>query len=148
MLNKKYTLCIIREARTDENRTPITPNQVKKLIKKFPNLHILVQTSKKRCFRDKDYLNAGAEITDDISNADFIFGVKEVDISALVENKTYLFFSHTSKVRKDINQATQDKALIYKKDLLREVIKRKITLIDYENIREISGKGYRYLGFG
>jgi hypothetical protein len=28
------------------------------------------------------------------------------------------------------------------------VIKRKITLIDYENIRETSGKGYRYLGFG
>ena len=28
------------------------------------------------------------------------------------------------------------------------MIKRKITLIDYENIRETSGKGYRYLGFG
>ena len=36
MVNKKYTLSIIREARTDENRTPITPNQVQKLIKKFP----------------------------------------------------------------------------------------------------------------
>ena len=106
MVNKKCTLCIIREARTDENRTPITPNQVKELIKKFPNLHILVQTSKKRCFKDKDYLNAGAEITEDISNADFIFGVKEVDISMLVENKTYLFFSHTTKVRNYINQVT------------------------------------------
>ena len=61
MVNKKYTISIIREARIDENRTPITPNQVQELIKKFPNLRILVQTSKKRCFRDKDYLNAGAE---------------------------------------------------------------------------------------
>ena len=51
MVNKKYTLSIIREARIDENRTPITPNQVQELIKKFPNLRILVQTSKKRCFR-------------------------------------------------------------------------------------------------
>ena len=92
MVNKKYTISIIREARIDENRTPITPNQVKELIKRFPNLRILVQTSKKRCFRDEDYLNAGAEITDDISNTDFILGVKEVDISTLVENKTYLFF--------------------------------------------------------
>ena len=125
MVNKKYILCIIREARTDENRTPITPNQVKELIKKFSNLCILVQTSKKRCFRDKDYLNAGAEITDDISNADFIFGVKEVDISTLVANKTYLFFSHTTKVRNYINQVTQDKAIIYKKDLLREILKKK-----------------------
>ena len=148
MVNKKYTLSIIREARIDENRTPITPNQVQELIKKFPNLSILVQTSKKRCFRDEDYLNAGAEITDDISNTDFIFGVKEVDISALVENKTYLFFSHTTKVRNYINQATQDKAIIYKKELLREILKKNITLIDYENIREVSGKGYRYLGFG
>ena len=92
MVNKKYTISIIREARIDENRTPITPNQVQELIKKFPNLHILVQTSKKRCFRDKDYLNAGAEITEDISNADIIFGVKEVDISTLIENKTIYFF--------------------------------------------------------
>jgi len=148
MVNKKYTLCIIREARADENRTPITPNQVQELIKKFPNLRILVQTSKKRCFRDKDYLNAGAEITEDIRNADIIFGVKEVDISTLIENKTYLFFSHTTKVRNYINQATQDKAIIYKKELLREILKKNVTLIDYENIREVSGKGYRYLGFG
>jgi len=148
MVNKKYTLCIIREARADENRTPITPNQVQELIKKFPNLRILVHTSKKRCFRDEDYLNAGAEITDDISNTDFILGVKEVDISTLVENKTYLFFSHTTKVRNYINQVTQDKAIIYKKELLREILKKNVTLIDYENIREISGKGYRYLGFG
>ena len=84
MVNKKYTISIIREARIDENRTPITPNQAQELIKKFPNLRILVQTSKKRCFKDQEYLKAGAEITDDIGNADFIFGVKEVDISALV----------------------------------------------------------------
>ena len=148
MVNKKYTISIIREARIDENRTPITPNQVKELIKRFPNLHILVQTSKKRCFRDEDYLNAGAEITDDISNTDFILGVKEVDISTLVENKTYLFFSHTTKVRNYINQVTQDNAIIYKKELLREILKKNVTLIDYENIREVSGKGYRYLGFG
>ena len=148
MVNKKYTISIIREARIDENRTPITPNQVKELIKRFPNLRILVQTSKKRCFRDEDYLNAGAEITDDISNTDFLLGVKEVDISTLVENKTYLFFSHTTKVRNYINQVTQDKAIIYKKELLREVLKKNVTLIDYENIREVSGKGYRYLGFG
>jgi len=66
----------------------------------------------------------------------------------ILKDKTYLFFSHTSKVRKDINKTTQNKAITYKKELLREVIKRKITLIDYENIREVSGKGYRYLGFG
>ena len=148
MIKKYFTISIIKEARIDENRTPFTPNQIQTLIANFPNLHVLVQPSKNRCFNDEDYSKAGAKIEEDIIRSDIIFGVKEVEISKLIENKTYLFFSHTSKVRKDINQATQNKAIIYKKKLLREVIKRKITLIDYENIRETSGKGYRYLGFG
>ena len=148
-MNKKYfTISIIKEARVDENRTPFTPNQIQTLIANFPNVVILVQPSKNRCFRDEDYFKAGAKIEEDISNSDIIFGIKEVEISKLIKNKTYLFFSHTSKVRKDIKQTTQDKAIVYKKELLREVLKKNITLIDYENIRETSGKGYRYLGFG
>jgi len=147
-VKKSPIISIIREARIDENRTPFTPNQIQTLTNQFPNLQVFVQPSKKRCFKDEDYSKAGAKIKEDISNSDIIFGVKEVEISTLIENKTYLFFSHTSKVRKDINQTTQDKAITYKKDLLKEIIKRKITLIDYENIRDISGKGYRYLGFG
>jgi len=147
-VKKNPIISIIREARIDENRTPLTPNQIQTLTNKFPNLQVFVQPSKKRCFKDDDYSKAGAKIKEDISYSDIIFGVKEVEISALIENKTYLFFSHTSKVRKDINQTTQDKAITYKKDLLKEMIKRKITLIDYENIRDISGEGYRYLGFG
>ena len=71
-----------------------------------------------------------------------------MDISALIKDKTYLFFSHTSKVRQYIDQTTKDKTIIYKKELLREVIKKNITLIDYENLRDVSGEGYRYLGFG
>ena len=147
-MKKNPIISIIREARIDENRTPLTPNQIQTLTNQFPNLQVFVQPSKKRCFKDEDYSKAGAKIKEDISNSDIIFGVKEVEISTLIENKTYLFFSHTSKVRKDINQTTQDKAITYKKDLLKEMIKRKITLIDYENIRDISGEGYRYLGFG
>jgi len=147
-VKKDLIISIIREARIDENRTPLTPNQIQTLTNKFPNLQVFVQPSKKRCFKDDDYSKAGAKIKEDISYSDIIFGVKEVETSTLIENKTYLFFSHTSKVRKDINQTTQDKAITYKKDLLKEMIKRKITLIDYENIRDISGEGYRYLGFG
>ena len=148
MKTKNLSISILKEARVDENRTPFTPDQIKILISNFPNLTILVQPSKKRCFKDEEYFKAGAKIKEDISCSDIIFGVKEVEISKLIENKTYLFFSHTTKVRNYINQATQDKAIIYKKELLREIIKKKITLIDYENIREVSGKGYRYLGFG
>ena len=148
MKNNKITLSILREARIDENRTPFSPAQISNLLNKFSNLKIIVQPSKRRCFKDEDYLKAGAHITDDLSSADIIFGVKEVKLSTLIKDKTYLFFSHTSKVRQYIGQIIEDKAIIYKKELLKEVIKKNITLIDYENVRNISGEGYRYLGFG
>ena len=146
MIKKNFAISIIREVRADENRTPITPNQAKTLNAKFPNLHILVQSSKNRCFKDEDYAKAGAKIEEDISHADVIFGVKEVEISKLINNKCYLFFSHTSKVQNDINQVTQGPAIMYKKKLLREVLKKNVTLIDYENIRDNLGR--RYIGFG
>ena len=146
-MNKKYfTISIIKEYRVDENRTPFTPNQIQTLIVNFPNLNILVQPSKNRCFKDEDYSKAGAKIEEDISHSDIIFGVKEVEISKLIENKCYLFFSHTSKIRNDNNQTIQETAIKYKKELLREILKRNITLIDYENIRDNLGR--RYIGFG
>jgi len=148
-MNKKYfNISIIKEARVDENRTPFVPNQIQTLISNFPNLKILVQPSKNRCFKDEDYSKVGAKIKEDISQSDIIFGIKEVEISKLIENKTYLFFSHTSKIRNDSSQSTRDLATIYKKTLLREVLKKKVTLIDYENIRDESKNAYRYLGFG
>lgn len=148
-MNKKYfTISIIKEARIDENRAPFAPNQIQTLISNFPDLKILVQPSKNRCFKDEDYSKAGAQIEEDISQSDIIFGIKEVEISKLIENKTYLFFSHTSKIRNDNSQSTQDAAIIYKKKLLREILKKKVTLIDYENIRDKSKNAYRYLGFG
>ena len=148
MKNRIITLAVLAEARIDENRVPFSPTQILYLLNKFSNLKIVVQPSKRRCFKDNDYLRAGAQITDNLSSSDIIFGVKEVDISTLVKDKIYLFFSHTSKVHQHIGQVIKDKAIIYKKELLKEVIKKNITLIDYENIRNASGEGYRYLGFG
>ena len=118
MKNKVITLAVLKEARIDENRSPFSPSQILNLLNKFSNLKIIVQPSKRRCFKDEDYLKAGARISDDLSSADIIFGVKEVDISSLIKDKTYLFFSHTSKVRQYIGQVIEDKAIIYKLSLI------------------------------
>ena len=111
MKNKIITLAIIREARIDESRTPLSPTQISNLLNKYSNLKIIVQPSKKRCFKDEEYLKAGAQINDDLSLAEIIFGVKEVEISTLLKDKTYFFFSHTSKVRQYIGQTIKDKAI-------------------------------------
>ena len=148
MNTRQFTISILREARADENRAPFTPDQIKILITKFPNIKILVQPSKKRCFKDEEYYKAGAKLDEDITNSNIIFGIKEIDISKIIEGKTYLFFSHTSKVPNNNFQNSQDSAIIYKKNLLREILKKNVTLIDYENIRDKSKEAYRYLGFG
>ena len=142
------TLAIISESRKDDNRTPLTPSQVKYLLKKFSNLKIIVEPSKNRCFKDEDYLKAGSIIKSDISEANIILGVKEVDINKLIANKTYLFFSHTIKMNKNNLEGTQGTPGVEKKELLKEIIRKNITLIDYENIRDNSVNAYRYLGFG
>ncbi len=122
MLKEINTISVIREARGDEKRTPLIPSQISNLLDKFSNLKIIVQPSKRRCFKNEDYLKVGAQITDDLSSADIIFGVKEVDISTLIKDKTYLFFSHTSKVRQYIGQTLKDDSVIYKKELLNLLI--------------------------
>ena len=132
--------------RNDEKRVPLIPDHVRKIDEKFPNVKIIVQPCNNRCFSDEEYKKNGAYIQEDLSDADLIMGVKEVETSKLIENKTYIFFSHTSKIQKDGSASAQGTPGMNKKELLKEVLKKKITLIDYENIRDLSSR--RYLGFG
>jgi hypothetical protein len=63
-----------------------------------------------------------------------LIGVKEVPVSNLIPNKTYLFFSHTIKKQP------------YYKPLLKAVLDKKITLIDWECLRDEND--HRLIGFG
>ena len=129
-------IAIIRESRTDDSRTPLVPKHIKKLSSKFPDISIIVQPSKHRCFSDKEYEEQGAIINEDLSTCDLILGVKEIEPDLLIHSKSYMFFSHTSKIQPDNSAAAQGTPGMDKKELLREILKKKITLIDYENIRD------------
>ena len=139
-------IAIIRESRTDDSRTPLIPTHIKELSSKFPNISITVQPSKHRCFSDQEYEEQGAIISEDLSDCDLILGVKEIEPDLLISSKSYMFFSHTSKIQPDNSAAAQGTPGMDKKELLREILKKKITLIDYENIRDDLSR--RYLGFG
>lgn len=117
-----------------DNRVALTPAQCKWLQKIYPGLKIFVQSSSHRCFSDKEFARAGIEVADDLSHCDILFGIKEVPVVDLLENKTYLFFSHTRK--KQVNN----------KNLLQVIIQKKITLIDYECMEHEDGQ--RIIGFG
>lgn len=47
----------------------------------------------------QEYANHGAIIQEDISEASFVVGVKQVPIDTLMPNRTYAFFSHTIKAQ-------------------------------------------------
>ena len=141
-MDKQLTnIGIIRESRNDENRTPLVPEHIKKYKESNPNINFIIQPSNSRCFSDEEYELCGAKINENLNECSIIFGVKEIDSNILINNRTYLFFSHTFKINKQ--QKNIEK---HKKDLLLSILNKKITLIDYENIR---GKnGTRCLGFG
>ena len=141
MDNQLTNIGIVRESRNDENRTPLVPEHIKKYKESNPNINFIIQPSNNRCFSDEEYELCGAKINENLNECSIIFGVKEIDPNILINNRTYLFFSHTFKINKQ--QKNIEK---HKKDLLLSILNKKITLIDYENIR---GKnGTRCLGFG
>ena len=137
---------IIKESRSDDKRTPLTPNNVKELLKSFSNINLIVEPSLNRCFTDQEYKNSGAIISKNLDICDLILGVKEIEPENLIPNKKYMFFSHTSKIQSDNSAAAQGTPGMDKKLLLKEIQNKKITLIDYENIRDNLSR--RYLGFG
>jgi saccharopine dehydrogenase (NAD+, L-lysine forming) len=117
-----------------DNRVALTPAQCKWLLKHYREIQIKVQSSEIRCFSDEEYKRAGIEITGDLSDCDIILGIKEVPVSQLLENKIYLFFSHTRKKQ------------VYNQKLLQRIIEKKCTLIDYECMEHLDGQ--RIIGFG
>ena len=141
-MDKQLTnIGIIRESRNDENRTPLVPEHIKKYKESNPNINFIIQPSNSRCFSDEEYELCGAKINENLNECSIIFGVKEIDPNILINNRTYLFFSHTFKINKQQKNIEKHKI-----DLLLSILNKKITLIDYENIR---GKnGTRCLGFG
>ncbi|MFZ9387371.1 MAG: NAD(P)-dependent oxidoreductase [Chitinophagaceae bacterium] len=126
---------LIREGKVPaDNRVALTPAQCKWIHRNSPDVRVVVQSSGNRCFSDREYLIAGAEVVDSVEDCDLLLGIKEVPVDQLVPGKTYLFFSHTKK-KQPHNQL-----------LLRAILEKEITLIDYECLEHEDGQ--RIIGFG
>lgn len=121
----KIKIGILKEGKVPiDRRVAITPQQVKELISNNQSLSVSVQSSEIRCFEDDEYKVLGLPITNNVDDCDILLGVKEVPINELIENKTYFFFSHTTKEQP------------YNRDLLRAILEKKIRLIDYEQLTD------------
>ncbi|MBS1627388.1 MAG: alanine dehydrogenase [Bacteroidetes bacterium] len=126
---------LIKEGKVPvDNRVALTPTQCKWLMQHNTNIEIVVQSSSNRCFSNAEYEKENIKVVENISDCDILLGIKEVPIKDLIENKTYLFFSHTKKLQLG-NQA-----------LFHAMMDKQITLIDYECLEHEDGQ--RILGFG
>lgn len=126
---------IIREGKIPiDKRVALSPSACKEVIEKFPNTEIYVQPSKIRCYKDQEYVDAGFELKEDVSDCDILLGIKEVPMDDLVPQRTYLFFSHTIK-----KQA-------YNRDLLNTLLRKQIKMVDWETLTD--EKGIRVIAFG
>ncbi|MBK8581011.1 MAG: NAD(P)-dependent oxidoreductase [Flavobacteriales bacterium] len=124
---------IIREGKQPaDRRTPLTPKQCHEAM--LAGTDIAVQRSDVRAYTDAEYVAQDVRVTNDLTDRDLILGVKEVPLDMLMAEKAYMFFSHTIKEQP------------HNAKLLRTVLDRRITLIDYEKLTD--NHGTRVLAFG
>lgn len=116
-----------------ERRAPLTPDHVAELVQEH-SLAIRIQPAPNRAFADLDYARAGASVDEDLSACPIVLGIKEVPTATLLPDKTYLFFSHTTKGQP------------YNMPMLRRLMELGCTLIDYEQIADERGRRLIFFG--
>ncbi len=126
---------ILRETKTPpDRRVPFAPAQLRELMRQYPGVEVVVQPSTLRAYSDDEYREAGIPLQEELNDCDVLMGVKEVKSDTLLPGKTYFFFSHTAKKQP------------YNRGLLREVLRRRIRLVDYEYLTTPGGA--RVVAFG
>ncbi len=129
------TIGLIREGKTPpDKRVAFTPLQAEEVMQRYPHVRLHVQPSAARCYRQEEYTALGVVADESLQNCHVLLGIKEVPIDQLLPDKTYCFFSHTIKKQP------------YNRALLQAVLKKNITLIDYEAMKDLYGN--RLVAFG
>lgn len=123
------------ESKKFEARVPLVPDHIRQLQDILgDSVRFLIQPAQLRTFADDDYAAINVTVQEDLSEADIICCIKEVYPEQLIDGKTYLVFAHVIKSQPD------------NMPILRELLERNITLIDYECITD--GQGKRTVFFG
>ncbi|MDX9826396.1 MAG: bifunctional lysine ketoglutarate reductase /saccharopine dehydrogenase family protein [Spirochaetia bacterium] len=116
-----------------ERRVPITPKAIAEL-KTEHDIEAWIQPSSTRVIPDSDFERQGALLKEDLSLCDVVFGVKEIPAEQFRRNGAYVFFSHVIK-----GQA-------YNMPMLRDLLEKGCTLIDYEKVADSKGKRLIFFG--
>lgn len=133
--NIRMKFAIIKERKNPPDRRVVfSPETLAETRARFPQAEFVIESSDIRVFPDEAYATLGFEVTDDVSDADVMIGVKEVPIEHLIPNKKYFFFSHTIKKQP------------YNRKLLIAMLEKNIEMFDHETI--VREDNMRLIGFG
>jgi saccharopine dehydrogenase (NAD+, L-lysine forming) len=132
---QKIKIGVLREEKNPpDKRVPLPPLICSDLTRRYPQLELVVQPSKIRCYADEEYTAFGVVLQEDLSDCDVLMGVKEVPYDKLMPGKKYFFFSHTIKKQP------------HNKKLMHQLIQKKVGMIDYETLTDKNHN--RIIGFG
>lgn len=131
----KIKIGLIRETKVPvDNRVLFSPEQMLRIQQQYPNVEFKVQSSDIRVISDDEYRAAGFEVAEDMSDCDYLFGIKEAKVETLIPGKHYFFFGHVAKMQP------------YNRGLFRAMLERRITFSDYEYL--VDDMGRRLCAFG
>jgi len=116
-----------------QRRSPLSPDQVKQLIQHH-GIRVIVQPWENRVFSNSSFVEVGAEVSEELSSCNIIFGVKEIAPDLLLDNMSYCFFSHTVKGQ------------LYNMPILRAMLEKGDSLFDYELVKGSDGKRLIFFG--
>lgn len=134
-MNTIHSVGIIRETKVPpDRRVPLTPHQTLLFEKLYPQAKVYVQPSEIRGFRDDEFQKLRLNLKEALGHCDLLMGIKEVDYQVFIPGNIYMFFAHVGKKQS------------YNRKMLQEIMRKKITLIDYEYLTDSAGK--RIIAFG
>lgn len=134
-MNDLNRVGILRETKNPpDRRVPLTPAQCLTFRERFRNKELTIQPSFIRGFEDQEYRYLNLNMQEDLSHCDVLLGIKEVDYTTFIPEKTYMFFAHVGKKQP------------HNRRMLQEIVRKKITLIDYEYLTDYNGR--RLIAFG
>jgi saccharopine dehydrogenase (NAD+, L-lysine forming) len=115
-----------------ERRVALTPEEVRNLIE--TGIDVRVERFDRRTFADAEYAAAKAALVDDVRGCDLVLGIKEMPRGYFRPGGAYMMFSHTIK-----GQA-------YNMPMLRELVDKGCTLLDYEIVTDDAGRRLIFFG--
>lgn len=115
-----------------ERRVPFVPSDITELREK--GIDMVVQSSPHRAFADAEFAAEGIPVQNGLKDCDMIIGIKEIPPALFEENKIYVFFAHVIKGQP------------HNMPMLRSMMEKKITLIDYEKVADDQNRRLIFFG--